>query len=311
MNIFNKQLERIMSKKRRHPHRKKKHPVLKVILILVVLILVAIGAIVYSMYKNVDRTFSNSYMNYPKTTQVDLKKSQPFTTLIIETGTNNSKKVAYAAVLASTNKTTKQTTFMNFPVFATLPNTKTINDIYSSEGTTGLIQSIKDLMNVSVNKVVQIDIDKMGSLIEATGGVSMQNPRAFNAEGYEFKQGTINLKTADQVQAYLTQLDDADLDASITRIQNVSMALYGNVQNIVRSKKIQNINYYRDILSAFTNMAKTNVNFDEAKTIGLNYNKALMHTSKLNLHTTDEAGKEVVSQVELDSVKALFEKTLK
>ena len=58
-------------------------------------------------------------------------------------------------------------------------------------------------------------------------------------------------------------------------------------------------------------MSKTNVNFNEAKTIGLNYNKALMHTSKLNLHTTDEAGREVISQAELDNVKTLFEKTLK
>lgn len=300
-----------MSKKRRHPHRKKKHPVLKVILILVALIIIAISAILYTLYKNVDTTFSNSYTTFPKTTQVDLKNAQPFTTLIIETGTNNSKNIAYAAVLASTNKATKQTTFMNFPVFATLPNTKTINDIYSSEGTAGIIQSIKDLMHVSVNKVIQIDIDKIGSLIEATGGVSMQNPRAFNAEGYQFKQGTISLKTADQVQAYLTQLGDTDLDASITRIQNVSMALYGNIQNGLRSKKIESVNYYRNILHAFTNMAQTNVNFDDAKTIGLKYNQALMHTSKLNLHTTDVAGKEAVSQAELDTVKALFEKSLK
>ena len=58
--------------------------------------------------------------------------------------------------------------------------------------------------------------------------LTMQNPKAFNAEGYEFKQGTVNLQTADQVQAYMTQIDDTDLDASITRIQNVSMELYGN-----------------------------------------------------------------------------------
>jgi hypothetical protein len=43
----------------------------------------------------------------------------------------------------------------------------------------------------------------------------------------------------------------------------------------------------------------------------MNYNKALSNTSKLNLHTTDENGAKMVSQTELDSVKALFEKTLK
>src|SRR5574341_1732896 len=113
-----------MSKKRRHPHRKKKHPVLKVILILVALIIIAISAILYTLYKNVDTTFSNSYTTFPKTTQVDLKNAQPFTTLIIETGTNNSKNIANAAVLATTNKATKQKTSMNLPAFAILPNTK-------------------------------------------------------------------------------------------------------------------------------------------------------------------------------------------
>ncbi|WP_238142528.1 hypothetical protein [Weissella confusa] len=67
----------------------------------------------------------------------------------------------------------------------------------------------------------------------------MKNPKAFNAEGYEFKQGTVNLQTADQVQAYMTQIDDTDLDASITRIQNVSMELYGNIQKIAHMKNLK------------------------------------------------------------------------
>ena len=40
-------------------------------------------------------------------------------------------------------------------------------------------------------------------------------------------------KLFDQVQAYMTQIDDTDLDASITRIQNVSMELYGNIQKLL------------------------------------------------------------------------------
>ncbi|MDM5143083.1 Transcriptional regulator LytR [Lactococcus lactis] len=170
---------------------------------------------------------------------------------------------------------------------------------------------VKDLLNASINKVIQIDVNKMGSLVQATGGITMQNPKAFKAEGYEFKQGTVNLQTADQVQAYMTQIDDTDLDASITRIQNVSMELYGNIQKIAHMKKLESFNYYREILYAFSNTVKTNISFNDAKTIVMSYSKALKNTSKLNLHTTDENGAKVVSQTELDSVKTLFEKSLK
>ena len=44
---------------------------------------------------------------------------------------------------------------------------------------------------------------------------------------------------------------------------------------------------------------------------GLCVRWALKNTSKLNLHTTDENGAKIVFQTELDSVKTLFEKSLK
>ena len=278
-----------MNQKKRRHYRKKKHTVLKVISIIFVLVIIAVASIAYVAYRNVESTFSTSYENFPKTTSIDLKKSKTFTTLIIATGKNNSKNSAYA----------------------TMPNQKTITEVYNTNGDDGIFQMVKDLLNVSINKVIQIDVNKMGSLVQATGGITMQNPKAFNAEGYEFKQGTVNLQTADQVQAYMTQIDDTDLDASITRIQNVSMELYGNIQKIAHMKKLESFNYYREILYAFSNTVKTNISFNDAKTIVMSYNKALKNTSKLNLHTTDENGAKVVSQTELDSVKTLFEKSLK
>ena len=107
---------------------------------------------------------------------------------------------------------------MNFPVFAVMPNQKTITDVYDTSGNNGVLQLVKELLNISVNKVVQIDVNKMGSLVQATGGITMQNPKTFNANGYSFKQGNLNLQTSEQAQAYMTQIDDSDLEASITRI---------------------------------------------------------------------------------------------
>jgi anionic cell wall polymer biosynthesis LytR-Cps2A-Psr (LCP) family protein len=67
-------------------------------------------------------------------------------------------------------------------------NAKPNNHGRNTSGNNGVLQIVKELLNISVNKV-QIDVNKMGSLVQATGGITMQNPKTFNANGYSFKQG--------------------------------------------------------------------------------------------------------------------------
>ncbi|WEV60865.1 LCP family protein [Streptococcaceae bacterium ESL0729] len=307
--MFNKQNH--YSNKYRRRSYPKKHTGLKVFFSLLLLILIFLGAASFIIYRNIDAVFANSYKDFPQTTKADFKNSDAFTTLIIESGHNNSTDIAYAAVLASTNAKTKQTTFMNFPVFAIMPNQKTITEAYNTGGDTGVIQMVSDLVKLPINKVVQIDVNNMGTVVQATGGITMENPKAFNANGYKFQQGTVSLQTAEQVQAYLTQVDDADFDSSVKRIQNVSMELYGNIQKIARSKKLQNINYYRNILDALSTIIKSDISLNDAKEIALNYNKGIINTSKLNLHTVTENDTKIVTQEELDSVKNMFVQSMK
>lgn len=307
-----------MNKKRHHHHtsgkrhhHRKKHLGLKIFLGIVFLLLVVAGAVGYSVYSSVNSTFKSSYEKMPLTTATDLKKSNAFTTLLIETGTLNNQKACFATVLTATNKATNQATFLNIPVSDVLPNQETINSIYASGGEKGVIQYVKSTFGVDINKVVNVNIDKIGTFIEATGGISLQNPKAFVSNGYEFKQGTIHLVTAEQVQAYISKVDHSDINAAITRIQNVSMGLYSNLQEVAHVKKIKSVNYYRQLLYAYTETVRTNIDFGEFKSIVLNYNKALQNTSKLNLHASTVNNIKVIPQSEIDSNKKLFAEALK
>ncbi len=300
--------EQLRKRKKHRHHKKRRHLGLKIFLSILLLIIIAVSGLAYGIYKNLEGTFNAAYVKGPQTTAVNFSKSQPFTTLLIETGTLNSKNTCLAAVVASTNVSSKQTTFVNFPVNATLPDGTTIDGTYESNGENGLLQTTQNTLGVPINKIVQVDVNKMGELIEATGGIVLQNAKTFVAGGYQFNQGTVNLSTASQVEAYVTQVDANDQNATITRIQNVSMALYNNIQKLTnKSNLTTNINYYRNILSAFSDTVKTDISFSEFKTILLNYNKALRNTSKLNLH----ADNNVISATEITNVKQLFQKTLK
>lgn len=304
-----------MSEQQRHHHRhhsRKRHLGLKIFLSVLVLLVLLIGGITYGVYKSVENGYNNAYSANSKTTAVDFSKKQPFTTLLVLTGTTNNQKQVYATAVSSTNNQTKKTTILNFPVTDVLPDQTTINSIYSAGGTDGLLQSTQTMLGLKINKIINVNVNKMGELIETTGGVSIQNPRTFVSNGYKFNQGTLTLSTSDQVTAYLSQIDTNDQAAMITRLQNVSMALYQNIKGLTNKSNLKlNFNYYRNILYAFGDTVKTNISFNEFKQIALNYNKALTNTSKLNLHSSDQNGIQMISADELNNVKTLFEKTLK
>ncbi|WP_431734228.1 ArsC/Spx/MgsR family protein, partial [Lactococcus formosensis] len=56
-----------------------------------------------------------------------------------------------------------------------------------------------------------INFDNMGKLVEASGGIVVQNTKAFVSKGFKFEQGSVELKKADR-NAYLLRspivLDD-------------------------------------------------------------------------------------------------------
>lgn len=299
---------------KKHHHynkQKRKHLGLKISLAVFLTIIIAIAAIAFGIYKNIEATFANAYIKGHSIAAVDFSKSKPFTTLILETGTTANKNNCFATVLASSNPKIKQTTFLNFPVTATLPDQTTMTETYTKGGEEAVLESVKRNLNIPVNKIVKIDINKIGEIVEATGGITLQNPKAFIASGYQFNQGSIYLSTADQVSSYLTLVNDEDQEALVTRIQDVSMAIYNNIQEMARAKKILRLNDYRSILNAFSDTVKTDISFNEFKKMALNYNSALHTTSKLNLHTTSDSGKEVVSSDELNKIKQLFNDSLK
>ncbi|MFC4652167.1 LCP family protein [Lactococcus nasutitermitis] len=305
-------MERQTSKRKRHHHRKHRYLGLKIFLgILAVLIIVGAG-VAFGLYKSVENSFNSAYFKGPKTAAVNFKKSEPFSTLLLETGKVEGKENCVAAVVSSTNMKTRQTTFVNFPVTAELPNASVISNVYQTNGLNGVLKNVQELLGIKVNKIVQININKLGELVEATGGITIQNDETFVSSGYQFNQGTIKLSTANQVEAYLSRVNSNDEAASITRVQDVSMATYANFKQIADKHSLSSINYYRNLLDAFGDSVKTDINFNEFKEIAVNYNKALFNTNKLNLHDSkDASGKLVVSDDDLNQMKALFIKSFK
>lgn len=288
------------------PNKKKPRKGLKIFFTSLLIIILAILAVFGKLYFDTQSAFDKvQTQTLSKTTPVDFSNSPTFTTLFIGTNKIQGKKVVSEVVVASTSAKNKKTTVVNFPTIALFPDNTNLNMNYANGGESAIINSTQQLLGIKINKIVLADLDGLSTLVQTIKGVSLENPIGFVSNGYHFNQGSIQLKTSEEASAYLSMVNDKDIEGYTTRQQAVTISVF----NLL--KKPQTIAFnYNGLLDVFSRYVKTNISFSDFKTIILKYNRAL-YLSKINIRTTQVQGVgDTVTQEQINTVKAQFAKSL-
>lgn len=238
---------------------------------------------------------------------VNLKKGETFTTLILGTARVDNEKVLMTSSLTSTNAKLKKTSLINVQPLLVFPDQTTLYQSYTQGGAEAVSKKFNETFGTETNKVVEINFDNMGKLVEASGGIVVQNTTAFVSKGFKFEQGSVQLKTADEVSAYLSLLNSNDQKGYTERLQDVAIATFENLK-----KPSVLARHSLAILKSFPEVVNTNISFPDFMNMVKHYNKALK-VSKINVHATKISGNktQLVTQETLDKVKNKFENTLK
>lgn len=289
--------------------KKKKRPTLKIILAVLLFLVLVIGAVGGKVYFDLKTAVTKAYVNPPmQMTSVSLKKKEAFTTAILGISKIDGKDVLVSADMAATNPRLQQTTVINLSTSALLPDNQSLLTLYNSGGEAAVIKEMGNLLQVKTNKFVRIDLDQMGKLVQAIGGVSVQNANEFTAQGLKFPQGTVALNNTKEVAAYFTRLNTGDTKKAFARQQEVVMAVIGKLKS-----PLLLIRHYGQILTAFPKVFKTTFNFGNVKALALNYHGALS-IKKINIHSSKVVAQSevtAISQANLDLAKEQFQESLK
>ncbi|MFV0556611.1 MAG: LCP family protein [Lactovum sp.] len=237
---------------------------------------------------------------------VSLKDYEVFTTLIIGTSTLNEEKNLSTIDMLSINPSIKKTTVINFTPTYMLPDTTILADLYKLSGAEAVETKVASLLEAPINKVVEMDFDKIGSLVEAVGGISIQNEAVFFAEGYQFAQGTIYLQNQNETQAYMTTLTPTDSKKALSRQHDVAIALFEKIKD----PKVL-ILHYSQIVKVFPDVIKTNITLEDFKDIAFNYRDSLK-IDKINVHGEKNKVTKItkISLETVNKVKQQFHETL-
>lgn len=301
-----------------HHHHHKKHVWWKWLLGIVAVFLLVDGVVLARFYfsakEAVDRSFKK--VNYKKKRDsVDMSSRKPFSVLLLGTDTGEygrtyrgrSDTIMVAAV------TPTQTTLVSVPRDTLVhieghPGNNKINAAYSYDGMTGALNTIQSYLDIPVDHYVELNMKGLEQLSVAVGPVQVDNDLEFTSLGKHFNKGTVTIDS-DNILAY-TRMRHEDVRGDYGRQMRQRLVVQAMVEKIA---SLGSVLKYQKILDAISSNMKTDMTFDDVKSIAAGYSGAT-NIKQVQLQgkgdMIDGVSYEVVSQSELHDVQNTLKQAL-
>lgn len=107
-------------------------------------------------------------------------------------------------------------------------------------GVDSSIQTIENLLNINIDYYGKVNFTTLTELIDVLGGIDVENPRAFSAEGYNFVQGTNHLDGAASLVFARDRYHQAEGD--FDRGRNHTRIIAAIINKMLRPEMLLNFN---------------------------------------------------------------------
>ncbi|EMI10458.1 LytR family transcriptional regulator [Anoxybacillus gonensis] len=274
----------------RTDRRKKRRKRLFIAGILISLIFLAIGGYVYSLYNKVQETVSDMHEPINRTKsekrieEFSLENKDPISILLIGVDERkNDRGRADSLIIMTVNPQKRSVEMLSIP-----RDTRTeivgkgkadkINHSYAFGGVEMTIETVEKFLDIPVDYYIKVNMESFKDIVDALGGVTVNNPFAFTYEGVSFPKGEITLNGEKALKYSRMRYDDPRGDfGRQDRQKQIIEAI------IKKGASFSSLTNYSDVLSAIGKNIKTNLTFEEMKLIQSNYKEARHHIEQLHI----------------------------
>jgi LCP family protein required for cell wall assembly len=252
------------------------------IIAVLVIGIVGVGAKLYmdlsgsiqKTYESVERSKEESKREEP----VDLNKQESFSVLLMGIDTGDLGRVdqgrSDTMMVATVSPADKQTTIVSIArdtyVDIVGHGTKDkINHAYAFGGPAMSMDTVQQYLDIPIDHYISINMAGLKELVDAVGGIEVNNDLTFSQSGYDFTIGKISL-SGEQALAY-SRMRYEDPNGDYGRQERQRKIVEGIAKKVL---SFDGISKYQGILSAVENNMKTDMSFDNMKTIALDYRDA-------------------------------------
>ncbi|MFX4032207.1 LCP family protein [Enterococcus faecalis] len=247
------------------------------IILVLFLAVVGMGAKLYwDVSKSMDKTYET--VERSKKSQVNLNNKEPFFVLLLGIDTGDDGRVEQGrsdtTIVATVNPRDKQTTLVSLArdTYVDIPGQgkqDKLNHAYAFGGASLAMDTVENYLNIPINHYVSINMAGLKELVNAVGGIEVNNNLTFSQDGYDFTIGKISLD-GEQALSY-SRMRYEDPNGDYGRQERQRKVIEGIVQKVLSLNSVSN---YQEILTAVSDNMKTDLSFDDMKKIALDYRSA-------------------------------------
>ena len=247
------------------------------IILVLFLAVVGMGAKLYwDVSKSMDKTYET--VERSKKSQVNLNNKEPFSVLLLGIDTGDDGRVEQGrsdtTIVATVDPRDKQTTLVSLArdTYVDIPGQgkqDKLNHAYAFGGASLAMDTVENYLNIPINHYVSINMAGLKELVNAVGGIEVNNNLTFSQDGYDFTIGKISLD-GEQALSY-SRMRYEDPNGDYGRQERQRKVIEGIVQKVLSLNSVSN---YQEILTAVSDNMKTDLSFDDMKKIALDYRSA-------------------------------------
>jgi polyisoprenyl-teichoic acid--peptidoglycan teichoic acid transferase len=158
-----------------------------------------------------------------------------------------------------------------------------INHAYAFGGTQMAMDTAEDFLDTSIDYYVKVNMESFRDIVNAVGGVEVDNPFAFSDGGYTFPEGKQELNGKEALAYSRMRYKDpkGDLGRNDRQRQVITSI-------IDKGARVSSITKFDNILDILSENVKTNMTFQEMKDIQKNYKTARHNMESTEINSSGE-----------------------
>jgi polyisoprenyl-teichoic acid--peptidoglycan teichoic acid transferase len=252
-------------------------------------LLIGAGIFAYSIYHNVKQTVNQMYENVDwksdkRDDEVSFKEKTPISILLIGVDERKGDRGrADSLIVMTVNPNKKSIEMVSIP-----RDTRTeiigkgkkdkINHSYAFGGVEMTMATVEHFLDIPIDYYIKVNMESFRDIVDAVGGVTVNNPFAFTYEGVTFPKGEITLN-GEKALKY-SRMRKSDPRGDFGRQDRQKQIIEAIIQKGAGFSSLTN---YDEVLAAIGKNMKTNLTFDEMQEIQANYKEARRHIEQLHI----------------------------
>ncbi|GGE30560.1 transcriptional regulator LytR [Pullulanibacillus camelliae] len=159
-----------------------------------------------------------------------------------------------------------------------------INAAYAYGDEALAVETVEDYLNIHLDYYLKMNMEGLESLVNAVGGVTVNNAQSWTANGFNYHKGELHLNGKEALGYTRMRHDDPQGDfGRNSRQRQVIEAIIG------KGKQVHTLTTIQSILHAVGRNVQTNLTFTDMKTLAMKYRQCSQNMTNYEVKGTPKS----------------------